>query len=212
MRKLNILIAEGHFMIRKGMIQALEGTHLADSILEAKTGAQAVALALAHSIDLIIIAYILPELNGFEVARQILHKKKNIKILVYTQYDELPVVLNFLKIGVKGFLTKLEGDKEITDAIRSIMNGDYYYVSQFDDHVNEWIEGNMTHPIPIIHFSKREIQMVTLLSKGNTAIEVAKEMEVSVRTIETYRYDLIKKTAVSNTAELIGYSYRNGLI
>jgi DNA-binding NarL/FixJ family response regulator len=212
MRKINFLIAENQPLALKGIIQTLEESNFASLILEAKTGEQAVSLACTNPIDLVIMNYSLPNLNGFEAAKQILIKKKPIKILAFSHFDELPIILNFFKIGVKGIITKLENVHEIMDAIRTILNGDIYYNSQFNFYIDEWLHDNTAYTIPTIHFSKREIQMVTLISKGFTANEIAKDMGVSVRTIETYRYDLIKKAKVSNTSELIGYSYRNGLI
>ncbi len=212
MRKLNFLIAEDVPLVRKGIILTLENNNLVANVLEASTGEEAVAFALSNPVDFIVLDYSLSKLNGFEVSKQIMLRKKPVKILIITEFCELPVILNFLKIGVRGLISKYEDDKELIDAIRTVMNGDYYYPSQFDDLVDDWLKGNLPTSIPAIHFSKREIQMVTLISRGFTATEIAKEMSVSVRTIETYRYDLIRKTHVSNTSELIGYSYRNGLI
>ncbi|MEQ8363570.1 MAG: response regulator transcription factor [Cyclobacteriaceae bacterium] len=212
MKKINFLVAEDHLMARRGIVQILIQNNLVMDLWEAGTGTETVRICLENPIDLVLMDFNMPEMNGFEAAKRILARKKNIKILAFTQYDELPVVMNFLQIGVRGFLTKMADEKELVDAIRTLMNGDYYYHSQFDNRINKWLKQGLSINIPKIHFSQREVQMVTLISRGKTSNEIAKELDISPRTVETYRYDLIKKTKSKNTADLVGYVYRNGLV
>lgn len=129
-----------------------------------------------------------------------------------TQFDEIPIILNFLKIGAKGFLTKMTDETELANAVRAVSNGDHYYNSKYDDLIKEWLHEGLAKNIPSISFSEREIQIVTHMSKGLTSAQIAEKLDIKTRTVETYRYDLIKKTKVHNASELISYVYRNGLI
>lgn len=212
MRKFYFQIAERQLMTRKGIVQTLTSYNLAEKIWEAENGVEAVNICLKNPIDLAIIDFSLPLLNGFEVSKKILSKKKNIKIIAFTEYDELPVVLNFLKIDVKGFLTKTVTEQELVDTIRTVMSGDYYYHSYFDVRINKWLKEGLPKNIPTLHLSKREIQLITLLSRGKTSSQIAQTFGISPRTVETYRYDLIKKTQSNNASGLVGYAYRNGLV
>lgn len=212
MKRFNFLIAEDHGIYRKGLIKMLEDSGLAKSIVVATNGKEAIEQFKGTEIDLILMDYSMPVLNGYEASKIILRGKRKVKVIMLTQYDELPIILNAFKIGITGFLNKLSDEKEMIDAIRSVASGDYYFNSKFDTQINQWIKGGLDKNIPSIQFSVREIQIVTLMSRGKTSQEIASELGIKARTIETYRYDLIQKVQVKNASELISYVYRNGLI
>jgi DNA-binding NarL/FixJ family response regulator len=131
---------------------------------------------------------------------------------VLTQYDEVALILNFLKLGVSAFLSKSVSGEEIISAMRSVINGNRYFNSRFDDQIIEWLKRDIDQEIPSIQLSKRELQIAVLLSKGYTNHAIGDELGVTHRTIETYRYKLIKKVKVKNTVQLFAFIYRNGLL
>lgn len=154
----------------------------------------------------------MPEMNGYDAAEAILEAKPTIPIIVLTQFDEIPLILNMFKTGAKGFLTKNIEGAEIAAAMTTVLKGDYYYHSKFDDTIQAWLMSGLRKQIPSVRFSEREMQLIMLMSKGKTTQEISEQLGLSFRSIETYRYQLIKKINVANTAELITYVYKNSII
>lgn len=212
MRKLNILVVDDHPFFRKGLIKEISSSLEIGNLHEADNGSQAIELCKENSIDLILLDYRMPVMDGYATAKHILYKKDPPKIILLTNYDSVPLILNFFKLGVKGFLTKSADVRSLHSAIRSVLCGDYYYESKFDFQISDWIKNGLDKTVPSIRFSKREIQLVTNMSKGKTSEQIAMELNVSSRTIESCRYNLIAKTKVKNMAELIDYVYANGIL
>lgn len=151
-------------------------------------------------------------MNGFDAADQILSEKARTPIIVLTQFDEMPLILNFFKIGARAFLTKNIEVDEISTAMASVLNGDYYYHSRYDETISQWLMTGLRKKVPSIKFTTREMQLIVLMSKGRTTQEISDHLQLSFRSIETYRYQLIKKVDVKNTAELISYVYKNSIL
>src|SRR5882757_7826023 len=109
-RKINILVADDHPLFRKGLKDSLAATGLADRIYEAGNGKEAIDLVWREKVDLIFMNFIMPEVDGYDASKTILSHNPKIKIIALTQYDEIPVILNFFAVGAVGFLTKaIEG-------------------------------------------------------------------------------------------------------
>lgn len=210
---LTILIADDHPLFRKGLEDIIRTTEYSSAnILAASNGQEAVRMINNHPIDLVFLDVNMPEMNGYDAAEAILEVRPTVPIIVLTSFDEIPLILNMFKTGAKGFLTKnIEGD-EIVTAMTTVLKGDYYYHSQFDDTINSWLMTGLRKQIPSVRFSDREMQLIMLMSKGKTTQEISEQLGLSFRSIETYRYQLIKKLNVANTAELITYVYKNSII
>jgi len=210
---LTILIADDHPLFRKGLEDIIRTTEYSNAnIVLASNGAEASKMSTLHAVDLIFLDVNMPEMNGYEAAEAILDARPTVPIIVLTQFDEIPLILNMFKTGAKGFLTKnIEGD-EIAAAMTTVLKGDYYYHSQFDDTISSWLMSGLRKQIPSVRFSEREMQLIMLMSKGRTTQEISEQLGLSFRSIETYRYQLIKKVNVANTAELITYVYKNSIL
>lgn len=210
---LSILIADDHPLFRKGLEDIIRTTDYAGAnIFLASNGHEAVRMCTTHAIDLVFLDVNMPEMNGYDAAEAILEVRPTVPIIVITQFDEIPLILNLFKTGAKGFLTKnIEGD-EIAAAMSSVLKGDYYYHSKFDETISSWLMSGLRKQIPSVRFSDREMQLIMLMSKGKTTQEISEQLGLSFRSIETYRYQLIKKINVANTAELITYVYKNSIL
>ena len=210
---LNILIADDHPLFRKGLEDIIRTTDYSSAnILLASNGQEAVRMCTNHAIDLIFLDVNMPEMNGYDAAEAILEARPTVPIIVLTQFDEIPLILNLFKTGAKGFLTKNIEGEEIAAAMTSVLRGDYYYHSKFDDTISSWLMSGLRKQIPSVRFTEREMQLIMLMSKGKTTQEISEQLGLSFRSIETYRYQLIKKINVANTAELITYVYKNSIL
>ncbi|MEI9920623.1 MAG: response regulator transcription factor [Bacteroidota bacterium] len=210
---LSVLIADDHPLFRKGVEDIIRTTEYASAnILFASNGQEAVRVCTNNAIDLIFLDVNMPEMNGYDAAEAILEARPTLPIIVLTQFDEIPLILNLFKTGAKGFLTKNIEGAEIAAAMTSVLKGDYYYHSKFDDTISSWLMSGLRKQIPSVRFSEREMQLIMLMSKGKTTQEISEQLGLSFRSIETYRYQLIKKINVANTAELITYVYKNSIL
>ena len=207
-----ILIADDHYMTRKGMELILKASYPQAEIVEAKNGKEVIAQYKTHKPDIILTDYSMPEMNGFDAAQTLLNENRHIRIIMVTLYDTLSVALNFIKIGGRGFLSKSSNPELITESIRMVDKGDYYFNSVNETEITKFLKVGYTKTLPKIKFTELELAIVVKLSCGKTSKEISDALNLSLRTIETYRYDLIKKTGVKNSNQLIGYVFKNGFM
>ena len=207
-----ILIADDHPIFRKGIFTILKDEWPALEIKEASNGLEIIQQYQTHQPELLLIDYSMPHLNGFQAAEQLLKKDKGIRIILFTMYDTLEIALNFLKIGGRGFIVKGGENQEIVHAVRSVSNGNYYFNSQYENEILRWLNTGKEQHVPALKFTPKEHEVILKLSRGLTCQEVGISMQLSVRTIESYRSDLMRKTNTKNTAELISYIYKQGII
>lgn len=180
-------------------------------ILEAANGKEAISIADEHSIDVIVLDYQLPQMDGLEVTRYILRRKKHLPILLYTFLDSLVVAKHFLRIGGRGFVTKGAEMELFMKGIESLLKGDYFFHSGYEVELIRDLMDGLREKLPKIKFSERELQIGIKLSKGFTAKTTAEKLNLSVRTVEIYRASLLKKTQTKNAAELVGFIYEHGI-
>ena len=210
--KINILVADDQPIFRKGLKDTIAATGLADRIYEAGNGKEAIDIVQQKKVDLIFMDFIMPEVDGYDASKTILSHDPKIKIIALTEYDETPVILNFFAIGAAGFLTKAIDGGEIKTAILNVMKGNYYYQSKFDKDISSWLSGGLASRLPFIDFSNRDVQLMIQLSKGKTSVEIARHLKLRYKSVETFRHRLLNKTKVKNSAELVDYIYRNGIM
>jgi len=206
-----ILIADDHPVFRKGISLLLKEEWHQLEIIEAANGLEIIDHYQNHQPDLLLIDYSMPNLNGYEAAEQLLKKNKELKIILFTMFDSTAVAFNFLKIGGRGFIAKGGHPDEIIKAIRTVWSGDYYFHSQYEKEIVQWLSKGVDQITPKLKFTTKELEIVLKLSKGMTCKEIGDAMQLSARTIEAYRADMIAKTKVKNSLELISFVYKNGI-
>lgn len=206
-----ILIIDDHPLIHKGMALLLKSEWPSLVMLSAKDSKTGFDLYYQHRPDVCIIDYRLNGDTGLELTKLILQFDSRARLIMFTMFDSIPVALNFLKLGGKGFLAK---DSEVDDiilCINAIMRGDFYFHSNHEKYLNLWIKEGFKNAIPKLEFTDRELEICLKISKGLTTYEIANELGISTRTVDTHRQNLIEKAGVKNTPELVEYIYRNGI-
>jgi two-component system, NarL family, response regulator NreC len=207
-----ILIADDHPVIRKGLLTLLKSEWPLATIIEASDGNKVVELFNQYHPDVSLLDFRMPNSTGYESAIQILRSNASVKIILFTLYDSFPVITNFLSIGGRGFLTKNCDGNEIVKAVKAVYAGNYFFHSSHESEILRWMQQRTNTHLLSIKLTERELQVVLKLSKGLTNKEIANELKLSVRTVESYKEKAIEKTQVKNTAELIEYVFRNGIV
>jgi two-component system nitrate/nitrite response regulator NarL len=214
----SIVIADDHKMVRDGLrlMLSLENKKKNFFITEATDGAEAVAIAMQKKFDIILLDYRLPKFNGDNAVQRILAHQPEAKIIMLSNYDERAFVQNAVRHGAKGYLLKDVNTDELVTAINTVLGGDTYYATAIRDKLLE----NVDEDKPVnfkqlgkqFGISEREMEILLLIAKEFTNEEISKQLEISKRTVDTHRQNLLAKLNVKNTAGLVKFVYSNHII
>jgi DNA-binding NarL/FixJ family response regulator len=217
---LRILIADDHEVARRGIRSLLESHPGWEVCAEAKDGRDAVELATSMKPDLVLLDIGMPNLNGLEAARQILTTSPNVAILILTMHDSDNVIREVLRAGARGFLLKSDAGRDLVAAVEALESQKTFFtprVSQMvlDGFLNREKKRSeiedVTNPSGEL-LTAREREVIQLLAEGRTSKEVAVTLNLSVKTAETHRTNLMRKLGLHSVADLTRYAVRNGIV
>ncbi len=160
-------------------------------------------------VDLLITDYNLPDGDGLTIVQSVKRKYPATKIIVLSMHDENHLVKEILKEGVDGYILKKDSHEELMAAIRSVMNGKMYLSNEINRML---VTGIDTNPHEKKLLTSREREVLTLISRELTNKQIAEELFISERTVETHRKNIFRKTGTNNLVGLIKYAYANNLI
>jgi len=204
-----ILIADDHPMFMHGLRGILERERF-DVVAEAADGRKAVQLAEKHAPDVAILDLAMPLLNGLDAAREIGKVSPGTRTILLTSYSEEQYVLDALRAGVTGYILKTKATADLVQAIREVSRGTLYIspgVSQ--EAVRAYLSDDQLRSDPL---SPREREVLQLIAEGKTMKEVGVILSVSVKTAETHRMRIMGKLEIHETAGLVRYAIRHGMI
>ncbi|MCD9015862.1 response regulator [Parachryseolinea silvisoli] len=206
MHRYKILIADDHAMVRDGVKNLIRQNKEYTVIGEASNGRQAIEQFETLAPDLLILDISMPDLNGMEVAREVLNKNPLASIIILSMYDDEEYVSRCLEIGVKGYVVKNESGSELEYAIKSVLQGKNYFSRQAQDVIFKKYSHAVTKKKQreeLIRLTPREVEIIRLIAEGLTSQQMADKLFISPRTVETHRANLMKKVGVKNAIELV---------
>lgn len=206
-----IIIVDDHPAIIKGLTFAFESEWPECAITSFQLGSKAVEAYPSLNPDIVLLDYQMPDQSGYITAMKLLKIEPTAKILLFTFLDSLPIAGNFLAIGGRGFVTKDADLDTLFAAITTIIQGDYYFHSRHERELSKMLHHGISNKFPKIQFSTRELEVCLKLSRGLSVKMIAHELDLSVRTVESYKESMIVKTGVKSTIELIDFIYQNGI-
>ena len=208
---IKVCLIEDLAMVREGLRLLLTGVRGISLIGEAGNGKEGLALVKEKNPDVLLLDFTLPDTNGLELVPKLLRYSPDLKVLMVTsmQNDVLPGRL--MALGVHGYLTKENDAAELEQAIRRVHSGQRYLSPDVANRlaVNKVTGGGET---PFDQLSEREIEVLLLLAKGFNAEAIAKQLCISPKTVNSYRYRMFEKLQVKNDVELIKLAVQHGLI
>ena len=204
-----ILLADDHAIMREGLKALLEREGH-EVVGEASTGHEAVRLAETHKPDVVVLDISMPLLNGIDAAREVQRTCSRAKILLLTMYADEHYVREGLRAGVSGYVLKTRASHELLEAIREIRNGDTYLSSAVSRTVVQSYLANTTAPPDPL--TARERQVVQLVAEGKTTKEIASLLGIGTKTAETHRTHIMDKLDIHDTAGLVRYAIRSGIV
>jgi DNA-binding NarL/FixJ family response regulator len=214
MKSVRILIADDHEVVRKGIAAQISQHPGWQVIAEATNGRDAVELALRLTPELIVLDFSMPELNGLAAARRILAGLPGARILILTVHDSEQVVREVLAAGAQGYVLKSDAGQTLLAALEALRDGRTFFTPKVGKMV---LDGYLRNPAaadspPAWALSAREREIVQLLAEGKSNKEVATALGISVKTAETHRSNIMRKSGFASLADLVRYAIRNRII
>lgn len=206
---IQILMVDDHQIVRDGLRVLLERAGF-QVVGEAADGLAAVRVAGQLAPDVAIIDISLPLLNGLDTAREILKILPKIKIIVLSMHAEKQYILEALRLGAKGFVTKSHAAEHLVQAVRDAVRGKTYLTAESSEAVIAAYQSDL--PPLADPLTARERQVLQLVAEGRTTKEVAALLNISVKTAETHRSRTMEKLDIHDTATLVRYAIRRGLV
>jgi two-component system, NarL family, response regulator NreC len=214
MRKIRILICDDHTLFREGLKAILAQEPSFEVVGEARDGKQAVEKAHRLAPDIVLMDIAMPELSGFDATRRIRRDSKSARVLVLTMYDEEELVARCLDAGASGYVLKDAPPSQLIYAIQEVSKGgEYLSPGPLKKIVSQYVRGSRQRQrTPYDLLSDREREVLILLAEGRSAKEIASQLKLSTKTVETHKYNLMRKLDVHDRAELIKFAIRHKLI
>jgi DNA-binding NarL/FixJ family response regulator len=212
--EVRILLADDHALVRRGVRLILDGEPGLTVVAEAGDGAEAVALAKAHEIDLAVLDVAMPRMTGLQAAREMSRRKPCPRILMLSMYDNEQYFFESLKAGASGYVLKSVADQDLLNACRSAMRGEpFIYPGVLSALMRSHLERMRRGEAPPSNLlTPREDEILKLIAEGYSSKSIADSLTISLKTVEHHRANILRKLGMRDRTELTRYAIRAGLI
>jgi DNA-binding NarL/FixJ family response regulator len=204
-----LLIADDHDVVRAGLRRLLEGRADWTVVAEAGDGRKAIAQAIAHKPDVAIVDYSLPLINGVEATRQIKMRAPTVEVLIFTMHDNETLLQDLLQAGARGYLLKSDAEQHLFSAVEALSVGRSFFTGKASDRIlDAYLMKSKTEGV----LTSRERGIVQLIAEGHSNKTIAGVLNISIKTVETHRSNVMHKLKFDSTAALVRYAIRNRLV
>jgi two-component system response regulator NreC len=215
MARMRILLADDHTLMRHGLRKIIEEQPEWEVVAETGDGREAVRLAVELKPDVAVLDIAMPLLNGIEATRQIARRAPPVRILILSMYSDESYIVQALRAGAHGYLLKDSADVDLIRAVTVVRQGKSFFSPvvakvMLDDYVRRLADKGITDRFDSL--SEREREIFQLIAEGHSNKEIADLINLSVSTVETHRAHIMEKLDVHNTAEIVLYAVRKGVI
>jgi DNA-binding NarL/FixJ family response regulator len=213
---LRLLLADDHEIVRKGLRSVLEALRDCEVVGEAADGRQAVAFTKELNPDIVILDISMPLLNGLEATRQILKIRPQTKILILTMHESDPLIRDVLDAGARGYILKTDAGRDLVSAVESLRRNKTFFTSRVAQMILDGFLKGEPHSLQAdratTRLTPRQREIVQLLAEGKSSKEVAVALDLSVKTAETHRANIMRKLDCHSVSEVVRYAIRNKII
>jgi DNA-binding NarL/FixJ family response regulator len=208
-----ILVADDHAIVRHGLRQLLDREPDLAVVAEAADGAQAIDLALAGGVDLVILDIAMPRMTGLQAARELHRRRLHLPTLILSMYDNDQFLFEALKAGASGYVLKSGADRDVVTACRAAIAGDcFLYPSATTTLVRDYLTRAAKPPGTEDILTPREAEIVKLIAEGHSSRQIAALLTISVKTVDRHRANILDKLGMRDRVQLTRYAIRRGLI
>lgn len=204
-------MADDHTIVRTGIRHVLEGEAGFEVVGEAADGSEALSLALELRPDVIVLDISMPHESGLEVAARLRSNVSSSRVLILSMHDNAEYVLESVRAGAHGYLLKDTAATELRNAVRAVCRGESYFSPPVASRLSAALRGEHdTHPLD--QLTGREREVLLGIARGRTNKEIAAELGISHRTVETHRESLMRKLQIRTVAELTRFALATGIV
>lgn len=204
-----LLIADDHDVVRAGLRRLLEARGDWSVVAEAGDGRSAISQAIAHKPDVAIVDYSLPLINGVEATRQIKMRASSVEVLLFTMHDDETLLHDLLQAGARGYLLKSDAEQHLYSAVEALAVGRSFFTGKASDKI---LDSYLTKSRMEGALTSRERGIVQLIAEGHSNKAIASVLNISIKTVETHRSNVMHKLKFDSTAALVRYAIRNKLV
>jgi two-component system invasion response regulator UvrY len=208
---LRILIADDHEIVRKGLVKVLEEAFQPIKVDEASNGQEAVSKVLKSEYGVVVLDLKMPGKSGLDVLKEIKQHRPKLPVLILSMHPEEQFAIRAIRAGAAGYLTKECAGDELVHAIRKALKGERYISGSLAQILAGELDSDSERPIHEV-LSDREYQVMLMVASGKPVGAIAKELCLSVKTISSYRTNILLKTRMKNNAEITHYAIQNKLV
>jgi DNA-binding NarL/FixJ family response regulator len=214
---IRLAIADDHALLRQGIVSLLKDVEGISIIGEMSSGEEAVNFANVHAPEVFLLDIVMAGMTGIEATRWIKEQTPQVKIILISSEVSKDFISAGIKSGIDGYLNKSVDQKTLVTAIKTVIKGERYFSPDvtalvFQDFYLKEKEGKGLPSKKKTGLSKREEEVLTLIAHGRTLKEIAEDLFISIKTVETHKLHIQDKLNLTNTAQLVKYAIENGLI
>ena len=209
---INVLLVDDHELVRTGIKRILDDVRGFKVVGEAKTGEEAVQFCRQHNPDIVLMDMNMPGIGGLEATKKICRFCPDVKVIVLTMQCEDPFPSKVMQIGAHGYLTKSAGPEEVVNAIRAVKTGQRYIAPEIAQQIALAQFSGRNEENPFATLSDRELQIMLMITKGEKVQTIADQLNLSSKTVNSYRYRMFEKLDVGGDVELTHLAIRHKMI
>lgn len=212
MKTVRILVADDHEVVRQGLRRLLEAQPGWETCGEASSGREAVELAKRLKPDVIVLDFSMPGLNGTEAARQIIKALPRTEVLILSMHSSEPLVRGALEAGVRGYVLKSDASRDLVSGVHALVEHKPFLSPGVSGIVLDRYLRTPEKESSLDSLTSREREILKLLAEGKSNKEVAAALNISVKTVEAHRANLMHKLNLSSLSDLVHYAIRNEIV
>ena len=220
MKPVKVILADDHSLVRAGIRSLIQNIPGVEVIAEADNGRDAIKLIDELNPDLVLLDIAMPELNGLEVVARISKEFSDTKVIILSMHTNEEYVVQALRSGASGYLLKDAAPNELEIAVNAVMRGETYLSPAISKHVVDNYLKRISNVSPdkelspdiFTQLTSRQREILQLIAEGNSTKEIANKLNVSIKTVETHRMQLMDRIGIHDVAGLVRYAIRAGII
>ncbi|MBP7214949.1 MAG: response regulator transcription factor [Candidatus Kapabacteria bacterium] len=203
---IKILIADDHEILRAGLRKVISVAQNMDIIAEAEDGLQAIKLAEQYQPTVVLLDILMPKLTGIEAVPKIKQVCPYTFIIIFTAFEDINHIEKALKVEADGYISKGVSPQFLIEALNNVVMGQKVYSKSIIKIIRDGIITNYSQTEEKVNLTQKEKEILHYLADGCSSREIAKKLNISVRTVETHRYNLMNKLELTNAAQLIRFA------
>ena len=211
--KIRILLADDHALVREGIRRVLEEDPMFEVVAEAADGEEAVALARQHRPDVAVVDISMPHASGVEVTARLQNEAASTHVLILSMHDDVEYVMRAVRAGARGYLLKDEaGPSQLREAVRAVNSGDSFFTSAVAARLAAGLRGDEGEKPGLDVLTARELDVLKGIAAGLSNKQIAADLGISRRTVESHRESLMRKLDIRTVAGLTRFALDAGLL